>query len=61
VSDYTHEATSLRGGFAYCLRGLWWHFTIALGRFVHIGPLHDWCDCCSPSFCCRCGKQGPYE
>jgi hypothetical protein len=60
VSDYSHERLNLREHFAFCLRGLWWGVTIALGR-ARVPRCHDWCECCSPSFCVRCGAKGPYE
>lgn len=54
----SHEPESLRDAL-WCLKGAAYYLAIPVRRLplcrLHV---HDWCSCCSPVICRRCGMSG---
>jgi len=57
-----HDRVTLREAMseaAWCVKGAAYHVSAPLRRvpLCSVG-VHEWCSCCSPVSCIRCGKSG---
>jgi hypothetical protein len=59
TGETRHTRTPLRS----LLAVFWWDFVLLAGRLPGgcRAGLHDWCGCCSPMTCLRCGRLDPWS